>query len=258
MHLRVAGAQLPVTNDVGRNVAALRRAIASAAAEGAEILLTPEGSLSGYTPRFDRAAVADGLKSVRESASAAGLALALGTCFVEEDGRTYNQVRFYDAEGRFLGFHAKVLRCGTPGDPPEGEINEYAEAPLRTFEIGGVCVGALICNDLWANPGCTPMDDPPLVRRLAGLGARVIFHAVNGGRDGTPWARDVVWHYHRTNLQMRARAARVWIVTCDNCAPLHLPCSAPSGVVDPEGRWRVRSPSQGEHLFVHTLNLVPR
>ena len=42
--LRVAGAQIAVTRDVGRNVETLRRAIDYAVAEKADILLTPEGS----------------------------------------------------------------------------------------------------------------------------------------------------------------------------------------------------------------------
>ncbi len=53
--IRVAGAQLAVSRDIGRNVDSITRALDFAAAEGADILLTPEGSLSGYTPHFDRA-----------------------------------------------------------------------------------------------------------------------------------------------------------------------------------------------------------
>jgi len=46
--LRVAGAQLPVRNDVQKNLEAINRAIEFAAREKADVLLTPEGSLSGY------------------------------------------------------------------------------------------------------------------------------------------------------------------------------------------------------------------
>ena len=54
MGLKVAGAQLPVVRDIDANVAAIHRAIDFAVAQGANILLTPEGSVSGYTPHFDR------------------------------------------------------------------------------------------------------------------------------------------------------------------------------------------------------------
>ncbi|MCL6474159.1 MAG: carbon-nitrogen hydrolase family protein [Firmicutes bacterium] len=252
MPLRIAGAQIPVTTDVESNLAAIRRAIAYAAEKKADVLLTPEGSLSGYTPSFDQQAVQQALQQVVAEAMSAGLALALGTCYIEDDGLCYNQIRFYDEHGRFLGFHAKILRCGTMSHPPVGEIQHYAVAPLRTFVLRGVTVGGLICNDLWANPTCTPMPDTHLTQRLAGMGAKIIFHAVNGGRDGSEWSR-VAWRYHEANLRLRAMAAKVWVVTVDSCYPLHLRCSSPSGVVSPDGEWKKRAAAQGEQLFTFTL-----
>ena len=255
MNLRVAGAQIPVSDNVEANAAAIGRAIEYASAEAADVLLTPEGSLSGYTPRFDAGEVSDALSVVVARAADAGLAIALGTCLVEpEDGLCYNQVRFYDERGRCLGFHSKTLTCGSLTDPPEGEINDYAVAPLRTFRLKGITVGGLICNDLWANPGCTPGPDTHLSRQLAEMGAQVIFHAVNGGRDVSQWS-DVAWQYHESNLRMRARAGHVWIVTADNCAPEDIPCSSPSGVVAPDGGWAVRAPGCGEQFFAHTVEL---
>ncbi len=254
MNIRVAGAQIAVTRDVARNVEAIRRAIAYAASEGADVLLTPEGSLSGYTPAFDRQSVAEALGLVTRWAREAGVGLALGTCYVEADGACYNQIRFYLPDGTYLGFHSKTLTCGTWDQPPQGEINDYAVAPLRTFDYGGICVGGLICNDLWANPGCTPVPDPHLSQQLARMGARVVFHAVNGGRDGGPWSR-VAWQYHEANLRMRARAGRVWVVTVDSCYPEEMPCSAPSGVVGPDGEWACRTEPQGERFFTYTIEL---
>ena len=52
--LRVATAQIAVTRDIDENAKTIERAIGQAIAEKADILLTPEGSLSGYTPRFDQ------------------------------------------------------------------------------------------------------------------------------------------------------------------------------------------------------------
>lgn len=252
--MRVAGYQMRVTRDVADNTDAILCAVARAAGEGAQVLLTPEGSLSGYTPDFDRNAVTTALGRVTAAAAARGLGLALGTCFYEADNRCYNQVRLYDADGSYRGFHAKSLRCGTMTDPPRGEIERYAEAPLQTRRLRGVTVGALICNDLWANPACTPMPDPHLTQQLAAAGARIIFHAVNGGRDGSPWSR-VGWAFHESNLRLRARAAGVWVITADSCEPTHLPCSAPSGVIDPAGDWVCRVVERGEALFVHDVTL---
>ncbi len=253
--IRVAAAQMAVTTDVDANLKTILRAIDYAADQKADILLTPEGALSGYTPRFDQIVVEQALAEATGRARARGVGLALGTCFVEpDDGLCYNELRFYDQAGGYLGCHTKILRCGTMTEPSEGEINDYAARPLRVFQFKGVTVGGLICNDLWANPGCTPMPDPHLTQQLARMGARVIFHAVNGGRDGSELSR-VAWQFHEANVRMRALAGKVWIVTVDNCEPASLPCSEQSGVVAPDGNWAFRSRPQGEHFFAHTIEL---
>ena len=255
MNLRVAGAQIPVTRDIDENLETIFRAMEFAVSEEAEVLLTPEGSLSGYTPEFETAAVEVALDKVAAKAREQKLGLALGTCFIEpDDGTCYNQIRFYDPTGDFLGFHPKTLRCGSMSDEPKGEINHYGVRPLQTYDFRGVTIGGLICNDLWANPSCTPMPDPHLTHQLAQQGAKIVFHAVNGGRSGDDWAK-VNWHYHESNLLVRARSGNLWIVTTDNCYPAEMPCSAPSGVISPEGTWAVKTESLGEQFFAHTIAL---
>jgi len=86
-------------------------------------------------------------------------------------------------------------------------------------------VGGLICKDLWANPCCTPMPDSHLTHKLKQLGARVVFHAVNGGRGSDPWS-EVNWQFHESNLRMRVRVASVYIATLDNAFPIDVLCSA--------------------------------
>ena len=254
--LRVATAQISVTRDIALNVKTINRAIDVAIAEKADILLTPEGSLSGYTPQFDQSQVEGALKKIVAKASSSGLALALGTCFVEaDDGKCYNQIRFYDGDGTFRGFHNKILRCGTMTHPSKGEIKHFAARPLRTFQLKGITVGGLICNDMWANPQCTPMPDPHLSQKLSEMGARIIFQAINGGRNGSDWSRNVYWPFHETNLRLRARTGKLWIVTADNCHPTNIPCSAPSGVLKPDGQWAVQAPKQGEHIVTYTIEL---
>lgn len=255
--LRVATAQIPVTESILENSATIHRALDVAIKEDADILLTPEGSLSGYTSKFNQEEVDKALKTIVANASKAGIALALGTCYTEpDDKKCYNQLRFYDSAGKFLGFHSKTLLCGSFSDPPQGEINEYATRALQTFEIKGIRVGGLICNDMWANPQCTPMDDPHLSQKLSKAGARIIFLAINGGRDGGQWSEEVFWPYHEANMRMRAAAGRVWVVSADNSFPHSIPCSAPSGVLKPNGQWAKQSPRQGEHVTVHTIEVA--
>ena len=255
LDFRVAGYQMPVGRDIADNSRRIRAAIDHAADNGAEILLTPEGSLSGYTHEFDATAVKKALEHVTEHARAKEVGLALGTCFMEQDGKCYNQIRFYRSDGKYLGFHSKTLCCGSVDGPSEGEINHYAVSDLRIFPWrDDIRIGGLICNDLWANPGYTPMPDTHLSQQLSSRGARIIFHAVNGGRDGSNWS-ELTWQYHESNLRMRARAGGLWIVTVDNASPEELPCSAPSGVIDPSGQFVCQTKPKGEQFFVHTIQL---
>ncbi|MEK7399962.1 MAG: carbon-nitrogen hydrolase family protein [Candidatus Poribacteria bacterium] len=252
MNIKVAGAQIPVVADIDSNVKAIECAIDYATSEKADILLTPEGSLSGYTHKFDVPSAKKALEYITQKANESNLGLALGTCFVESDEKCYNQIRFYNPDGEYLGFHSKTLTCGSMTDPPQGEINHYAIQSLRTYDFNGVCIGGLICNDLWANPGCTPIPDPHLTQQLSKIGAKIIFHAVNGGRSDSEWS-DVAWHYHESNLRMRANAGKIWIVTVDNCYPTNLRCSSPSGVINPKGDWVCQTESKGEQFFSYTL-----
>ncbi|UCD29446.1 MAG: carbon-nitrogen hydrolase family protein [Planctomycetota bacterium] len=254
--IRVAGAQIPVTKNIEANVATIERAIDFAVNQKADILLTPEGSLSGYTHKFDNKAVEDALRRVTAKARQADLGLALGTCFVEpSDKKCYNQIRFYEPNGTFGGFHNKTLTCGSLTDPPEGEINVFAVRPLRTFNFNGLTIGGLICNDLWANPQCTPQHDTHLSQQLSRMGTKIIFHAVNGGRSDSEWS-DVCWKYHESNLRMRAKAGKIWIITVDNCLPMDIRCSCPSGVINPNGDWIYRAEPKGEQFFAYTINLT--
>ncbi|MEI6782138.1 MAG: nitrilase-related carbon-nitrogen hydrolase [Verrucomicrobiota bacterium] len=88
--LRVAGAQLPVRNDVQKNLGAITRASELAAREKADVLVTPEGSLSGYTHNSNAAATAQALAVIVQCARQAKVVLVLGTCFSATDGARYD------------------------------------------------------------------------------------------------------------------------------------------------------------------------
>jgi len=256
VRIRVAGAQVPVVRDISENVETLTRAIEYATQEKADVLVTPEGSLSGYTPDFDAAATQQALDKVLPQARAAKLALVLGTCFEAEDGRHYDGQQFYDNEGKYLGFHAKILLCRRMANPAaKGEIDFFHSRPLRTFDLFGLTAGGLVCNDMWANPEWTPMDDPHLSQRLKEMGARVIFLSANTG-GGTGESLVLNRSYHETNLRLRARAGKLWIVVANAADSRDNEASyCPSGVLAPDGTWAFTVPPHGEQLFVHTFEI---
>ena len=57
-----------VSNNVKQNERAIYRAIDKAAEANSDFLLTPEGSLSGYYPDFDRRPVANAVQRVEPHA----------------------------------------------------------------------------------------------------------------------------------------------------------------------------------------------
>jgi len=258
LRLRVAGAQIPVSRDLQRNVQALSRAIDFARREKADVLVTPEGSLSGYWAGFDAEATRNAIDAVAAKAKSARIALVLGTCFADEGGARYDAQRFYNSEGEYLGFHSKILLCRRVAIPnAKGEMDSFKSSPLRVFSLNGLKVGGLVCNDMWANPEYTPMPDPYLARQLAGLGARIVFVSANAGQDSGPdWSLN--HSYHEANLRMRARSGGLWVVAVDAADPEgKKPSNAPSGVVRPDGQWAVQAEAKGEQFFVYTIELKP-
>ncbi len=249
-------AQVAVVRDIAKNVETLTRAIEYAVREKADVLVTPEGSLSGYTPDFRAAATQQALEKVLQRARAAKLALVLGTCFEAQDGQRYDAQQFYDSEGGYLGFHAKILLCRRMADPAaKGEIDAFQTRPLRAFNLFGLTVGGLVCNDMWANPEWTPMDDPHLSQRLKEMGARVIFLSANTG-GGTGENLTLNRAYHETNLRLRARTGKLWIVVANAADSTNNEASyCPSGVLAPDGTWAATVPPHGEQLFVHTFEI---
>jgi len=254
MNIRVTMAQIPVYAEICRNVSTIKEAVMQAAADKADILLTPEGSLSGYSHLHDAREADEALAEITAYARDKHVGLALGTCKFENDGKCYNELRFYLPNGDYLGCHTKTLLCGSSDDIPKGEIEHFSVMPLRTFDFMGITVGGLICNDMWANPSCTPMDDPHLTRQLAKMGAQVIFQAVNGGREDSDFSQKTVKRFHEDHVLMKANADHVYIATVDNAFPMDIGVSSIGGVVSPDG-WEFQLIDKGCHIESHTIDL---
>ena len=107
-------------------------------------------------------------------------------------------------------------------------------------------------------------DSDEQARMLADMGARVIFVSANT-RSKTGEVAQLGREYHMSNIRMRARAAKAWVVVVNagdpigfqgeppETGPRLLP--APSGVVDPNGNWKTLVTSAEEQCFVYTIEL---
>jgi NAD+ synthase (glutamine-hydrolysing) len=158
--LRVALAQIaPVLGDRRRNVAKHFEQIEAAKREGADLVIFPELSLTGYFLRdmVPEVALARSSLEIAQLIDAAS-PLSLVAGFVEEaSGHQFHNAVFYGEAGRLLHVHRKVYL------PTYGLFEEQRYfSPGRRFQafhanrLGRV--GMLICEDLWHVSAVTVMQ----------------------------------------------------------------------------------------------------
>ena len=151
---RVVVAQTnPRLGDVGSNLTEHLTQVISASDQGAELILFPELSLTGYFLKDQVLELAldheaEPLARLAE-ASSRGISIAAG--FVERgrDGRIYNAMGFFE-DGALLAVHRKVHLVSyglfdEGRDFAAGESFDVIESRLGRF-------GPLICEDLWHTP----------------------------------------------------------------------------------------------------------
>ena len=248
--IRLAGLQMLVGSDIRKNKEQILEGITRAATEEATFLVTPEGSLSGYTSDFNQEELSQALEEVRTAARNMKVGLMLGTCFKEViKGKEYcfNQVQVYTPEGQSLGNYSKILRCSELDVPGTGEMAEYAEGTLRTFEWEGCRFGILICNDLWATPGYTTMPNPYLPWKLQQMGAQFIVHCINSG------TAQQYRPFHESSAELWALSLHIPIMEV-NAAQVER-INAQSGLIDAQGNRTLRVPDTGTQFFTVGLTL---
>lgn len=250
--LKVAGLQMNVSNDIDANKKTIIDNIAIASEEGAEFLITPEGSLSGYTDDFDNQKLLAALVEVEVVAKEKGIGLFLGTCIKEKIGNdtiVYNQVRAYSPEGKLLGKQSKVLLCSPVDAPGTGEMHDYGQGFLKPIQWNGLKIGILICNDLWATPGYTTIANTYLPLQLKQMGAEVIFHSINSGLNQR------YRKFHESSVELWAYTNGIPILEV-NAAKGEKPVNAQSGLVDKNGERTLEVPLIGEQLFYAEIPLA--
>jgi len=244
--MTIVGFQMEVTADIDQNERRILRAIQHAKRQDADFLVTPEGSLSGYNATFDAEQLRKALTRVTRVARQAGVGLILGTCYKESaqgNELCWNQVRVYTPDGKHLGDYSKILRCSPVDVPGTGEMQDYVEGTVRTFDWRGVRFGTLVCNDLWATPGYTTMPNPYLPVKLKQQGAEVIVHVINSS------AKQKYKAFHESSVELWADSLGLPIVEV-NASEGDLPVNARSGLVDSTGARAVVVDPIGEQFFV--------
>lgn len=243
---QLAGIQMNVTDDIQKNKEEIIRAIRKAGRSRVDFLVTPEGSLSGYTSQFDQDKLLPALREVTAVAREFKVGLMLGTCYKEsfpEGEFCYNQVRLYSPMGEFMGAYSKILRCSPLAHPGTGEMIDFVEGKLKTFEWQGRKFGVLICNDLWATPGYTTIPNPYLAWKLKQDGAEFIIHCINSGTDQR------YQPFHESSAELWAFSLKIPIMEV-NAAQESKAINARSGLINSEGVRDITVPDSGTQFFI--------
>jgi predicted amidohydrolase len=252
--IKMAGYQMIVSNDINSNKQKILAGMYDALNEGADFLVTPEGSLSGYTSNFDQEQLQKALSEIESAAKEHKIGLMLGTCFKEVVGGTeycYNQVRVYAPDGQFMGAYSKILRCSSLDFPGTGEMLDYVEGELKTFNWEGNTFGILICNDLWATPGYTTISNPYLAWKLKQMGAQFIVHCINSGSN------QKYKPFHESSAELWALSLKIPIMEI-NASCGEQPVNARSGYIDAKGERIVIVPDTGEHIFTAPVKMIAK
>ena len=250
--IRFAGLQMNTEQDIRSNKERIIKGLEEAARNHADFLVTPEGSLSGYTDQFNQGEVQTALDEILSIAKKLKVGLFLGTCYQEQENSQtycYNQVRVYDQQGMLMGVYSKILRCSPLDKPGTGEMAAYVEGHLQLFEWKGIKIGTLICNDLWASPGYTTIPNPYLAWKLRQMGAQMIVHCINSGYDQR------YRKFHESSAELWALSLHIPILEVNAAQGANV-INAGSGLIDGQGNRKNPVPDSGDQFFVKDVEVA--
>jgi predicted amidohydrolase len=217
MRLPVVVAQLTTSASVEANEEAIARAITQC--QAGELLVTPEGALSGYDDdmcflrSLEPARVERALANLAETAQAAGVFAWVGS--VMRVGNSWANCA--------VGLSPDGARCtyqkANLSNPERASGRFAAGNTLPLFELatpqGTAHVGVQLCREV---------RFPEQWRTLADKGAQLLLHLTNG-RGSPTW---------RPQLISRAAENQRFVVSASNASPIQLSNSmviAPDGAV---------------------------
>jgi len=225
--MRVALGQLPISSAPQVNLERVRAAAASAAIQGAQLAVFPEGTQVRFSADLRAAAEPlDGpfCQGLAEAARSAGLAIIATLFEPAPDGRVYNTTVGYEADGNLVAVYRKIHLFDALGFRESDNVAPGSEVVVAS--IAGLRVGFMTCYDL---------RFPELARALAVAGAELLVLPAG-------WAAGPFKEEHWVTL-VRARAIEntIWVAAAGQVPdPAEPPTRAPTGIgrsllVDPMG-----------------------
>lgn len=229
--MRVALGQLPISSDPEVNLERVAAAANAAAAQGARLVVFPEGTQARFSA--DLRSVAEPLDGVfcqglAAAARSARLAIVAGLFEPAPDGRVFNTTVGYDADGELAAVYRKIHLFDALGHRESDAVAPGDDVCIAT--LADLRVGFMTCYDV---------RFPELARTLAVGGAQLLVLPA-------AWAAGTFKEEHWVTL-VRARAIEntVWVAAAGQVPdPTEAPTRAPTGIgrsllVDPMGAVRV-------------------
>ena len=225
----------------------MKRLMAEASAQGAEIVCFPEAYLPGLRGQdfevfaFDPAQQERALQTVAQWARTHSVAVIVGTERFADAGR---QIASYviDSRGETLGYQTK-----NQIDPSEDRFYVPGDT-RRLFEVNGVKLGVVICHEGWRYP--------ETVRWAAVRGAKIVFHPQHTGntRAGvrlTEWGAASSPYYEKAML-LRSRENTIYFASVNYA--LRFQESATS-LIAPSGQCQAYLPYGQEGVLVQEIKV---
>jgi len=243
MIIALASPKVAATLDDGLN--RIKRLLAEASAQGAEIACFPEAYLPGLRGQdfdvlpFERAEQERVLVDVAQWTRAYSVAAIVGMERLTEAGR---QIAAFviDAQGRLHGYQTKNQL-----DPSEDKFYVPGDT-RRLFEINGVKFGVAICHEGWRYP--------ETVRWAAVRGAKIVFHPHQTGSDRkgvvlTEWGAAGGPYYEKA-MMMRSKENTIYFASVNYAMRFQ---EAATSLIDPSGQCQAYLPYGQEGVLVQTV-----
>ena len=241
----IALASPRIASDLDDGLDRIKRLLADASAQGAEVVCFPEAYLPGLRGQdfevwpFDRTQQERVLQTVAQWARAYAVATILGMERVTETGR---QIAAFviDTGGHILG-------CQTKNQLAPSEDQFYVPGATRQlFEINGVRFGIAICHEGWRYP--------ETVRWAAVRGAKIVFHPHHTGsdRDGvrlTQWGSASAPYYEKA-MMMRSMENTIYFASVNYALRFQ---ESATCLIAPSGECQAYLPYGQEGVLVQTI-----
>ena len=249
-HIRIAGAQLDLTvGDLKNNTDRIVETVRWAEDQGADIVVFPELSITGYPPEdlllregfvaANLAALETVAKQVGDIVAVVGFvdrADAVDTQPGDSVSRTVANAAAVIHQGAVIGRYHKVL-LPNYGVFDENRYFVRGGGPAALHDLLGLRVGVSVCADIWIP------DGPPMQQAAAGADLLININA-SPYRFGKPLVREQM-------LVGRARSAGTPLVYVNTVGGQdELVFEGGSVVIDGAGELLHRSPQFSEDRFV--------